>query len=89
MPLQRRIPKFGFTSRKSLVGAEVRLAELNKIDGDVADLAALKAAGVIGHGVKHAKVFLRGELKKSLTVRGLRVTRGAKAAIEKAGGKVE
>ncbi len=89
MPLQRRLPKVGFTSRKALVTAEVRLHELNKVEGDVVDLAALKAANVIGRNVRFAKIMLAGELKRPVTVRGLRVTRGARAAIEAAGGKVE
>lgn len=89
MPLQRRVPKFGFTSRKSLVSAEVRLQELGKIEGDTADIASLKAAGIIRKDVLFAKVVLSGELKKSVTLQGLTVTKGAKAAIEAAGGKVE
>ncbi len=89
MPLQKRLPKYGFTSRISRVTEEVRLAELNKIEGDVADLAALKAAGLIGGAIKRAKIFLSGELKKAVTVKGLAVTKGAKAAIEAAGGKVD
>lgn len=89
MPLQKRLPKYGFTSRISRVTAQVRLAELNKVEGDVADLAALKAADVIGDKMKRAKVFLSGELTRSITVKGLAVTKGARAAIEAAGGKVE
>jgi large subunit ribosomal protein L15 len=89
MPLQRRVPKFGFTSVKSLSKAEIRLHELNKIAGDTVDLAALKQANIIDSNVKTVKIFLNGEIKKALTIKGLRVTRGAKAAIEAAGGKVE
>jgi large subunit ribosomal protein L15 len=89
MPLQKRLPKYGFTSRVSRVTAEVRLAELGKVDGDVIDLAALKNADIIGSHVKRAKVFLSGELTKAVTVKGLAVTKGAKAAIEAAGGKIE
>lgn len=89
MPLQRRIPKFGFTSRKALVSAEIRLHELNKVDAEVVDLAALRAANLINASVKQAKIFASGELTKAVTVRGLRVSKGAKAAIEAAGGKVE
>mgnify|MGYP000523652443 CR=1 FL=1 len=89
MPLQRRLPKVGFRSRVGLVTAEVRLHELNKVEGDVADIAALKAANVLSQNVKYAKVMLSGELKKALTVRGLRLTKGARAAVEAAGGKVE
>lgn len=89
MPLQRRLPKFGFTSRKGMVTAEVRLAELAQVEGDVVDLESLKKANVIRRDVRHAKVMLSGELDKALTVRGVLVTKGARAAIEKAGGKVE
>jgi large subunit ribosomal protein L15 len=89
MPLQKRLPKFGFTSRVGRVSCEVRLAELNLVEGDVVDLAALKAADVIKQSMKRAKIFLSGELTKAVTVKGLAVTKGAKAAIEAAGGKVE
>ena len=89
MPLQKRLPKYGFTSRIGMVTAEIRLSELNTISGDVVDLAALKAASLINANIKRAKIFLSGELKKALTVKGLAVTKGAKAAIEAAGGKVE
>ncbi len=89
MPLQKRLPKYGFTSRVGRVTAEVRLGELNGIEADVIDLEALKAADVIGRNFKRAKVFLSGELQKAVTIKGLAVTKGAKAAIEAAGGKVE
>lgn len=89
MPLQKRLPKYGFTSRISRVTAEVRLAELNKVESEVIDIAALQAADIIGLNIKRAKVFLSGELKKAVTVKGLAVTKGAKAAIEAAGGKIE
>jgi large subunit ribosomal protein L15 len=88
-PLQRRLPKFGFTSRKSLVTAEIRLSELAKVEGEVVDLNALKAADVVNGSVQYAKIILSGEINKAVTVKGLRVTKGAKAAIEAAGGKVE
>ncbi|WP_168015512.1 50S ribosomal protein L15 [Halomonas salinarum] len=89
MPLQRRLPKFGFTSAKSLISEEVRLAELAKVDGDVVDLDTLKKANVLKDATRYAKVLLSGELNKAVTVRGLKVTKGARAAIEAAGGKVE
>ena len=89
MPLQRRLPKVGFTSRKSGVTGEVRLHELGMVEGDSVDLASLKAAGVIDQNILFAKVIASGELARALTVRGLGVTRGARAAIEAAGGKVE
>lgn len=89
MPLQKRLPKYGFTSRIGRVTAEVRLSELNGIEADVIDLEALKAADVVNQGMKRAKVFLSGELSKGVTLKGIAVTKGAKAAIEAAGGKVE
>ncbi|GAA3923431.1 50S ribosomal protein L15 [Litoribacillus peritrichatus] len=88
-PLQRRLPKFGFTSRKSLVTTEVCLSELAKVEGEVVDLKALKDADVIKGSILHAKIILSGEINKAVTIKGLRVTKGAKAAIEAAGGKVE
>jgi len=90
MPLQRRLPKFGFRSRLARITEEVRLSELGKVDADVIDLAALKAAHIITSRAKYAKVIASGELgKKKVTLKGLRVTKGARAAIEKAGGKIE
>lgn len=89
MPLQRRLPKFGFTSRIARYVAEVRLNELNGIEAEVIDLAALKAADIISEEIKSAKIILSGELKKAVSIKGLRVTKGALVAIEAAGGKVE
>lgn len=89
MPLQKRLPKYGFTSRVGLLSAEVRLGELNKVDAEVIDLDALKAADIVARNVKSAKVFLSGELTKAVTLKGVGVTKGAKAAIEAAGGKIE
>ena len=89
MPLQRRLPKFGFTSRTARYNAEIRLNEIAKIDADVVNLDALKAANIIGHHIKVAKVILSGEIDKAVTVSGLKVTKGARAAIEAAGGKIE
>ena len=89
MPLKQRLPKFGFTSRKSLVTAEVRLGELAKVEGDVVSLETLKAANIITKNIEFAKVVLSGEIARAVTVKGLRVTKGAKAAIEAAGGKIE
>jgi large subunit ribosomal protein L15 len=89
MPLQRRLPKFGFTSRQAQYTAEIRLNELTKVEGDIVDLAALKAADIIGDKIKRARVILSGEIKQAVTIKGLKVTKGAKAAIEAAGGKVE
>ncbi|HEB80446.1 MAG TPA: 50S ribosomal protein L15 [Chromatiales bacterium] len=89
MPLQRRLPKVGFTSRKALRVAEVRLHELAKAGTGVVDLDALKAANVVRHDVLRVKVIASGELAGAVTVRGLGVTKGARAAIEAAGGRVE
>ncbi|CAI0896703.1 50S ribosomal protein L15 [Serratia entomophila] len=89
MPLYRRLPKFGFTSRKAMITAEVRLSELALIEGDVIDLNALKAANVVGIQIEFVKVMLSGEIARPVTLRGLRVTKGARAAIEAAGGKIE
>ncbi|MDO6563699.1 50S ribosomal protein L15 [Amphritea sp. 1_MG-2023] len=89
MPLQRRLPKFGFTSRQAAFVAEIRLNELAKIDADVIDLDALKKADIIKDSIKRARVILSGEINKAVTVKGLKVTKGALAAIEAAGGKVE
>jgi large subunit ribosomal protein L15 len=89
MPLKQRLPKFGFTSRKSLVSAEVRLNEIAKVEGDVVTIDTLKQAGLLVKSVKFAKVVLSGEISRPVTVQGLRVTKGARAAIEAAGGKIE
>jgi large subunit ribosomal protein L15 len=89
MPLQKRLPKYGFTSRISRTTAQIRLSELNAVEGDVVDLAALKGADLIKDNVVRARVFLSGELNKAVTLRGLVVTKGAREAIEKSGGKVE
>lgn len=89
MPLQRRVPKFGFTSRKSLTHAEIRLHQLNKVNVDVIDLTALKEAHLIPERVVTVKIFLSGSIDKAITVKGIAVTKGAKEAIIAAGGKVE
>ncbi|MDV6327225.1 50S ribosomal protein L15 [Idiomarina sp. PL1-037] len=89
MPIQRRLPKFGFTSRKAMVTAEVNLAEIARVDGDTVELATLKAAGLVRKNVLHAKVIKSGELSRAVTVKGLKVTKGAREAIEAAGGKIE
>ncbi len=89
MPLQRRVPKYGFTSRRSMEVAEIRLGELRKVEGDIVDLAALRAAKLIKRQIKKVKIFVSGTLDKAFTVRGINVTKGAKAAIEAAGGKIE
>jgi large subunit ribosomal protein L15 len=89
MPLQRRLPKVGFKSRVGRTRAEVRLSELAKVDAAVIDLLALKSANLVGQQIQQAKVILSGTLDKAVTVKGVGVTKGARAAIESAGGKVE
>ncbi len=89
MPLQRRLPKVGFRSARSNVVAEVRLHELALVDADVVDMLELKKARLIPQNTKKAKVIVSGKLSKAVTIRGLAVTKGAQAAIESAGGKVE
>jgi large subunit ribosomal protein L15 len=88
MPLQRRLPKVGFTSRQAARSAEVRLHELAGLEGTV-DLAALKAAGVVPAQTLKAKVIASGTLDKAVTLKGIAVTKGAREAIEAAGGKIE
>lgn len=75
--------------RKAMITAEIRLSDLAHVEGDVVDLNALKAANIIGVQIEFAKVILSGEVTRPVTVRGLRVTKGARAAIEAAGGKIE
>ncbi len=89
MPLQRRLPKVGFRSRKAREWDEIRLHELAKVEGEVVDLEALRKAGLISSVVKRVKVIASGELTRPVTVKGLAVTKGARAAIEAAGGRVE
>ena len=89
MPLQKRLPKYGFTSRIGRTTAQVRLHELNTVEGDTVDLAALKAADLVKDDVLRARVFLSGEITKAVNVKGLKVTKGAREAIEAAGGSVE
>lgn len=88
-PLQLRLPKFGFNSAKSRVTAEVTLSELDKIEIDVINLQVLKDADVIRNGMLRAKVMLSGEISKAITLQGIGATKGAREAIEAAGGKIE
>lgn len=88
LPLQQRIPKFGFRSRIGAVTAEVRLGELARVEADAIDLDALKAAGVVARNCTRARIFLSGEIARAVTVSGVKVTRGARAAIESAGGTI-
>jgi large subunit ribosomal protein L15 len=89
MPLQRRLPKMGVLARKSRFIDELRLNELALVSADVIDLDALKAANLISREVRSVKVFASGSIDKPVTLKGIRVTRGARAAIEAAGGKIE
>jgi len=89
MPLQRRLPKVGFASRKAKYTAEIALSELSKIEGDVVDMASVYSADILSTTMKRAKIILSGTVDKAFTVKGIRVTKGAKAAIEAAGGKIE
>ena len=89
MPLHRRLPKRGFVSLTKGDTAEVRLSSLDKLPVDDIDILVLKQAGVVPHGALSAKVILNGEIKRKVKLRGLLVTKGARAAIEKAGGSVE
>ncbi len=89
MPLQRRVPKYGFTSRKSLLRNEVRLSELNKVESDVIDMLSLQKAQIINPEIKYVKIFASGEINRAVTVKGIPVTKGAAEAIVAAGGKVE
>ena len=88
MPLQRRLPKVGFTARKSRFYAEVRLSELAKVEGNVVDILSLKKANVVAENAKTIKIFASGEVDKAYTVQGVRVTKGARAEIEAAGGSI-
>lgn len=89
MPQQRRLPKFGFTSHKAMVTVEIRLNDLDKIDGKEANLETLRKAKLINSSVKYVKIIGSGEVKKALTISGLGVTKGARSAIEAAGGKIK
>lgn len=89
MPIQRRLPKVGFNSRIARITAEIRLNELDKVEGDLVDINALKQARLITRNVKRAKVIASGEIKSAKTIKGLRVTKGARTAIEAAGGRIE
>jgi large subunit ribosomal protein L15 len=89
MPLQRRLPKVGFTSLQKARSVEVRLHELALPDGDVIDTGALRKAGLISARAEKVKVILSGKLEKAVKVKGVKVTKGARAAIEAAGGSVE
>jgi large subunit ribosomal protein L15 len=89
MPLQRRLPKVGFRSALARESAEVRLNELTRVEAKVIDLAALKAANIVPQHTQRAKVILSGKLESAVNLRGVDATKGARAAIEAAGGKIE
>jgi len=89
MPIQRRLPKMGFSSRKASITDEIRLHELDKIEKQPIDLAALREAGLINLSIKHVKIIDSGKINKAVQLSGLKVTPGARAAIEAVGGKVE
>jgi len=89
MPLQRRLPKTGFRSKVAPTVAEVRLSELAKVEGAVIDLEALKKAGVVPAAALRARIVSSGGVERAVTVKGVHATKGARAAIEAAGGKVE
>lgn len=89
MPLQRRLPKFGFRSLMAKLVDEIRLHELNAITADVIDLVVLKEAGLIRNDIERVKIIVSGTLTKAVKLRGLSVTKGARAQIEASGGRVE
>ena len=88
MPLQMRLPKFGFSSRKSRITAEVTLSELNRVDSEVIDVKTLQDANIISGTQQRAKVMLSGEITKAVNLKGIGVTKGARVAIEAAGGSI-
>jgi large subunit ribosomal protein L15 len=89
MPLQRRLPKRGFASRTARYNAEIRLYHIAVMDTDVIDMESLRKAGLVAHDTKKVKIINTGSLERAVTVKGIAVTAGARAAIEAAGGKVE
>jgi large subunit ribosomal protein L15 len=89
MPLQRRLPKVGFRSKLARITGELRLNEIAKVEGDVVDMDALYRADILPINITRAKIILSGSIERAVTVRGIGVTKGARAAIEAAGGKVE
>lgn len=89
MPIQRRLPKMGFNSRIGKFVDEITLTELAKVQDDVVDLNAVKSAGLVNNSIISVKIILSGELNRAIKVKGLRVTKGARKAIEDLGGSVE
>jgi len=88
MPLQMRLPKYGFTSRIGQVTSEVRTSELNKVEGGIISIESLKKSSVISSGTKRVKIMLSGTVEKKYTIQGLSVSKGAREAIERAGGEI-
>jgi large subunit ribosomal protein L15 len=89
MPMQRRLPKVGFNSRMAMTTAEIRLHELNKVSADVIDVKALQDANLVSRNIKRVKVMASGKIEKAVTLKGIKVTQGARVAIEAAGGKIQ
>lgn len=89
MPIHRRLPKSGFASRKAMVTDEICLGELNKMPDNIVNMITLKQAGLINNKILTVKIYKSGEIKQPIHVQGIRVTKGAREAIEAAGGKVE
>ena len=89
MPLHRRLPKIGFASRLAAETTEIRLHELTKVGADKIDIKALKEANIVGKHIERVKIIASGTLQTAVTICGLGVTKGARAAIESAGGKIE
>lgn len=89
MPLQRRLPKRGFRSRIAKNSAQIRLDDLPRVAGGLVNLVSLRDAGLIGHAIERVKVIASGNLDRAVTLQGVDATKGARIAIEKAGGKVE
>jgi large subunit ribosomal protein L15 len=89
MPIQRRLPKMGFKSRVNKFVDEINLSELAKLNIKVIDFEALRASGLVNRGIRDVKIILSGEISTPITIKGLRVTKGARAAIEQCGGTIE
>lgn len=88
MPLQRRLPKRGFTAMNQHLSAEIRLSDLERLPVDEIDVQVLKQAGIVGQAVRYAKVIKSGELSRKIVLKGIAATAGARAAIEAAGGSL-
>ncbi len=89
MPLQRRLPKVGFNSAVNRKTREIRLYQINILEGDTVDVDTLKAAGLVPNDTEQVRLICKGDIERAVTIRGMHVTAGAVKAIEAAGGKVE